>query len=341
MTISQRRPRPGINVPGDGSIPASRLIQFLPRGSIIRFVLYPSVPQAVYLRDLRIHGFLPLLVVANESFDRGDGSRYSYAELVHFINDRYQDLPWGIQVGNEWDHRSGSSWTMTEADLDALLWTFWNAKHGGIDGTTLRWLLVLGGSVSGDPNALQIPDEGAYDVVAVHPYGQRPWEGWNPGVPWGFGNVGELLQRYREMRPTKPILVSEYGMRARDFGEGVQAAYHVDMAAVLSGIPYVLGYIPFAAHDEEGYGILSRKAEIAIRNTFRDLYKEDPVMPKYVLGFKELADRLGQDVVGEPLENQDYLPLANGGEIAFQTTSKGFMYYSKKANKAMFIKGQS
>lgn len=63
-------------------------------------------------------------------------------------------------------------------------------------------------------------------------------------------------------------------------------------------------------------------------------------VPEFVLGFKDKADELGHDVVGDPLEDQDYLPLATGGEIAFQTTSKGIMIYSRKANRAHFIPGR-
>lgn len=68
---------------------------------------------------------------------------------------------------------------------------------------------------------------------------------------------------------------------------------------------------------------------------------EEPNMAQFVLGFKTLADRLGKDVVGEPQEDQDYQVLKNGGEIAYQFTDKGFMVYSKKANRSFFVPGLS
>jgi hypothetical protein len=57
-------------------------------------------------------------------------------------------------------------------------------------------------------------------------------------------------------------------------------------------------------------------------------------MPEFVLGFKVLADQLGRDVVGEPLEDEHPWP---DGTAAVQTTSKGLMWYSRAANKAAFI----
>lgn len=63
-------------------------------------------------------------------------------------------------------------------------------------------------------------------------------------------------------------------------------------------------------------------------------------MAEFQLGFRAKADELGAEVVGEPLEDQDYLPLTNGGEIAFQATSKGLMVYSRAANKVHFLAGR-
>jgi len=57
-------------------------------------------------------------------------------------------------------------------------------------------------------------------------------------------------------------------------------------------------------------------------------------MPEFVLGFKTLADQLGKDVVGEPLEDEHPWP---DGTAAVQMTSKGLMWYSRGANKAAFI----
>ena len=57
-------------------------------------------------------------------------------------------------------------------------------------------------------------------------------------------------------------------------------------------------------------------------------------MAQFVLGFKTLADQLGAAVVGQPLEDEHYWP---DGTTSVQLTSKGLMWYSKTANKAVFI----
>ncbi len=57
-------------------------------------------------------------------------------------------------------------------------------------------------------------------------------------------------------------------------------------------------------------------------------------MSEFVLGFKALADRLGRDVVGDPVEDETYWP---DGEHSLQITTTGLMIYSKVGNTAHFI----
>lgn len=59
----------------------------------------------------------------------------------------------------------------------------------------------------------------------------------------------------------------------------------------------------------------------------------DARMPEYVLGFKELAERLGADVVGDPQINQDTLHNPDGADVlTVQTTTKGVMFYQPGAS---------
>lgn len=67
---------------------------------------------------------------------------------------------------------------------------------------------------------------------------------------------------------------------------------------------------------------------------------EDPLMAEFVLGFKAKADELGEAIVGKPLADQDYMPLKNGDEMAFQMTTTGLMVYQKKANTVRFLPGR-
>lgn len=345
--------RPGTNIAADGSYRASDLLKVYPRGSVMRLVIEPKYDQLPYIIELRMAGFLVLCVVANESFYL-DGRVLSYAELSRLVAERYGDWINFLQVGNEWDHVSPSSWTLDEAHLDALLWTFWNQRRS----SGLAWILVLGGAVSGQPILLSAPDLEAVDAIAVHPYGQRPYPGWAPprNQGWGFGVATELISRYAEAAPGKPILITEYGLPTQDFGNQVSADYHVEMAKALHSAGVVC-YLSFCWSDGmvDGFGIVDRTGRLKtqgleLARAMQSLYggsigpqQPNPIgeiMAQFVLGFKSKAEELGRDVVGDPLADQDYLPLKNGDEIAFQFTTKGVLIYSKKANKVHFIAGK-
>lgn len=56
-------------------------------------------------------------------------------------------------------------------------------------------------------------------------------------------------------------------------------------------------------------------------------------MPDFVLGFREVAERLGSGVVGEPLEDEQRVSPS----VAVQFTRKGVMVYSAVANRAGFV----
>jgi len=56
-------------------------------------------------------------------------------------------------------------------------------------------------------------------------------------------------------------------------------------------------------------------------------------MPEYQFGFKELADRLGREMVGEPLSDEEYFT----DDISIQFTERGIMLYSTTANRPYFF----
>lgn len=60
----------------------------------------------------------------------------------------------------------------------------------------------------------------------------------------------------------------------------------------------------------------------------------EPKVPTFNFGFKELADQLGQDIVGIPLTDETY---DASGNVSVQYTTTGKMEYSKVANKAYFF----
>jgi hypothetical protein len=59
---------------------------------------------------------------------------------------------------------------------------------------------------------------------------------------------------------------------------------------------------------------------------------EEP-MPEYQFGFKDLADRLGRETVGDPLTDEQYFT----DDVSLQFTERGMMVYSKTANKPYFF----
>jgi len=67
--------------------------------------------------------------------------------------------------------------------------------------------------------------------------------------------------------------------------------------------------------------------------TMTIIREEGAAMPEYVLGFKELAERLGTEVVGDPQVNQDTLHDPDGSDIlTVQTTTKGVFFYQPGAS---------
>ncbi len=57
-------------------------------------------------------------------------------------------------------------------------------------------------------------------------------------------------------------------------------------------------------------------------------------MPEFQFGFKDLADKLGADKVGEPIEEEHYFP---DGLTSLQQTTKGLMVYSREGNACGFL----
>ena len=188
-------------------------------------------------------GLDPLPVLVRESTSRG---------IAREINIRWWGniLP-GVthwQIGNEADHHSPSSWTLTEAEFSTLL------RHARE--ALPHAYLIAGGMVSGQPDYLDGVDLSPVDAIAVHPYGQRP-NGW-PDKSWGFGWAAELLSRYT--RFLKPIWVTEYGGPLADFGgdSAKRGRYYGAMTETCASFgPNIGAAFPFKYEDAgvPGFGI--------------------------------------------------------------------------------------
>jgi hypothetical protein len=150
-----------------------------------------------YVVALRAAGIRTVLLLAGESFAGGD-RREEAAEYARTIR---SDC-W--QIGNEPDLVSPSSWTMAPAAYAALA----HECADGIRSSDPASTVVAAGLASGDPTWLDECGDLPVDGIAVHPYGQRSESTW-PAPNWGFGNVGDLLDRYAAH--AKPLWITEFG----------------------------------------------------------------------------------------------------------------------------------
>jgi hypothetical protein len=225
----------GVNGTGDGEITTDSL-----RGigaSWQRLVLLERFDLRPYIDACHASGIKLLWVVARESI--GD---MSYSQAARFYADRYGDLLDGLQIGNESDHVSPSSWSMSHDDLNNLLFAF-NQEFP-------RTTIIGPGLVSGDPSFVRGMDLSLLDGIAVHPYGQRPGDNddWSE-LPGNFGDVNNLLDRYSAEAGGLPLWITEVGVSTTEVSRGFQAVYCQDMLTTLYRRDDVAGAFWFCLGD--------------------------------------------------------------------------------------------
>lgn len=178
----------GLNVARDGSH-APSLIRSL-GATWLRVVAMAEHDLTGYFQECRAAGLRILLVLARESF--------SQQGALTLYRDRYGALVDAIQVGNEPDLESESSWTMTPGELAAL-------------GRDVRRVfptmtLVHGGLASGHATWLDGADLSWCDAIGVHAYLK---DAPSPGDLEDLPDVPVLLADYQ--RFGKRLLVTEWG----------------------------------------------------------------------------------------------------------------------------------
>lgn len=336
----------GVNVRADGSDNPAEVAKVFPNG-VVRVVLLPHLDQGWYFDWCRAHGLLVWAVVASESlFPEG------IAHTARIYRERYKGKIDFLQVGNEWDHVSDSSWTLTPGELYDLIWHFRNEFPRG----TVP--LVLGGAVSGDPNFLDaiIRSLELVDGVAIHPYGQRAYPG-EPAPAGNFGEAGELFDRYAirllELGFNIRLYASEWGVSSWEVGEERQAHYCGRFSTMLRENTKIRVGIHFCKHPYLGFGWQDERTGKwkAVRDSLKRAAEgQEPLPPEgvtpmpaeqyfFVFGMKTKVDELkaaGIDV-GKPLEPETY-PYP-GSPYSYQVTERGLLIYSAKANKVHFFQG--
>lgn len=238
---------PGINIPGDGyGAEPERLASLGSRWQrpvlrstidlnpyidacharglkVVGIVARESLGGAVLTPKWSISDWLQSLVAPKSSLPEIETSPLTmeFRDAAQFYANRYAGKLDLLQIGNESDHISPSSWSMDHDELNELLYQFnvWFPEET---------LIVGPGLVSGDATWVRGIDQSLIDLCAVHGYGQRPWgepSDW-PWLPGNFGRIGDLLQRYAdELEPGINLAATEIGLSTTEVTHEQQAEY--------------------------------------------------------------------------------------------------------------------
>ncbi len=187
-------------------------------------------------RAYREAGIASLVILTYDTFpnrpspDGSDGDWDRYIERFSRRAGQIAQLlaPWrpAYQVWNEPDHPPAGNYvpTLREAVFGRMLRQSRNAIKAVDPGA----LVVTAGLATGDPGWLtrvinSLGGDLPADIVAFHPYGQRPEPSW-PRDNWGFGYVGSLLNSYYTAGQRKPIWITEMGVKQNEVDNPDQAA---------------------------------------------------------------------------------------------------------------------
>lgn len=323
----------GINGPPDARFTAAEVL--VTGARLIRFPAWPDVDTdlvAARLADYAVAGIGTLLVLDRSAI--GDDPALWEARIREW-RAKYGLWASGWEAGNEPDHASDSSSTMSPQDFGRLLKIARRAL-----GPQAR--IIAGGQVSGNPDWLNEVDLSPVDALGVHPYGKHPEFDW-PFTGWGTGYLLDLLNGYR--RFGKPLAITEIGLAVGDgISEPFQAEYLARTFRALDrwGVAQACW---FALHDDvKGFGLLradgsKRPAYDAFRAAAGGpIQPPAPVPPThaYQLGIAEKVAQLraaGFDP-GPALEPETY-PFPDA-PYSFQMGERGLFVYSRQAKRVQF-----
>jgi hypothetical protein len=206
------------------------------------------------VQDLSAAGIRILMILSYETFpdhpaaDADEAAWSAYGEKFvarcRQIAEHYGHQVKAYQIWNEPDHQDPKPEydpRMRAEILGPLMQSAFTAIR-----QVSSAMVVVGGLASGQPSYIEQMEAATAgvlhaDAVGVHPYGRRPTEDW-PRPDWGFGTVGELIQRYRDVTD-KPIWITEMGTRdldvQDDFPGRTCEALNEDLAEV---VPYVFWF---------------------------------------------------------------------------------------------------
>ncbi|MFQ5612972.1 MAG: N-acetylmuramoyl-L-alanine amidase [Anaerolineae bacterium] len=155
-------------------------------------------------------------------FNAGDADWDRYIERFARRAGQIAQLlgPWraAFQVWNEPDHPDTPDYspTLRENVFGRML----RRTYDAIKAVDPGFPVITAGLAAGDPSWLSRviqSQDGTLpaDILAFHPYGQRPDPDW-PHPNWAFGYVGDLLNRYYRAGQRKPVWITEMGVKEED-----------------------------------------------------------------------------------------------------------------------------
>lgn len=238
---------PGVNVPHRGLTNIDNARNLGARW--VRLVLVPDLFPSSLLAQYREAGLSVLAVLARESFPDEDFGRQTNA----YVRMHGGDVD-AWQIGNEPDHVSDSSWTLTQDEYAALLFVV----AGAIGRARPDAIIVGAGGASGNPDYFRRGDILKWlDGVACHPYGQDADACRAPAG--NFGLARDLIGRYAELG--LPVWVTEYGCddRPEAADEDACADYVGALTSQFMADPRVRVATHFCTTDAmvPGYGLLA------------------------------------------------------------------------------------
>ncbi len=133
------------------------------------------------------------------------------------------------QIWNEPDHDRANIGTPYDPCLrEDVFGQMLRRTHDAIKAADPRAKTVIGGLASGNPDWLStviksLGGDLPADIVAFHPYGQRPEKNW-PNSNWGFGFVGNLIDDYYKVGRRKTIWITEMGAKPGEVGGNEEVA---------------------------------------------------------------------------------------------------------------------
>lgn len=244
----------GINVAGRSEQQPAAIAALGARWA--RAVAYPDANITAWAHGCHDRGVRVLLVLASESIGQDPNG---WEARITAYRDRYGSVVDAWQLGNESDHVSPSSWTMSHADLNRLL-------KVGRQVLGFNAYIVGPGLVSGQPQWATGVDWSPVNALAVHPYAKEP------NTP----ALRDMLIAYHQATPDKALWVTEYNART------------IGMAAYLRDFPGLDAALAFCYSNSmvPGFGLIEDRVALA---DFKTAAGETTVPDKFLVGPGMLA----------------------------------------------------